>query len=146
MLATEGKFGSRCASLRAPMTRAMTAATGIRADSVVAAAEPNLELVAEPNAELVAEPVAEPVVDGVVEPVVKRMPRGLHQAEQDEHTPGGGTEGGSSGGSSAGRLCGPVPASAPRREHGVGRDGRGARRGARRGATLDVLLRDEHGG
>ena len=57
MLATEGKFG-RCASLRAPMT----AATGIRADSVVAAAEPNVELV--------AEPVAEPVV----EPVVKRMP------------------------------------------------------------------------
>ena len=40
----------------------MTAATGIRADSVVAAAEPNVELV--------AEPVAEPVV----EPVVKRMP------------------------------------------------------------------------
>ena len=51
MLATEGKFG-RCASLRAPM------ATGIRADSVVAAAELNVELVAEP----------------VVEPVVKRMP------------------------------------------------------------------------
>ena len=55
MLATEGKFG-RCASLRAPM------ATGIRADSVVAAAEPNVE------------PVAEPVAEPVVEPVVKRMP------------------------------------------------------------------------
>ena len=58
MLATEGKFG-RCASLRAPM------ATGIRADSVVAAAEPNVELV--------VEPVAEPVV----EPVAKRMPVGI---------------------------------------------------------------------
>jgi len=40
-------------------------ATGIRADSVVAAAEPNVELV--------AEPVAEPVV----EPVAKRMPVGI---------------------------------------------------------------------
>ena len=44
--------------------------TGIRADSVVAAAEPNVELVTEP----VAEPVAEPVVEPVAEPVVKRMP------------------------------------------------------------------------
>ena len=57
-MATEGKFG-RCASLRAPM------ATGIWADSVVAAAEPNVELV--------AEPVAAPVV----EPVAKRMPVGI---------------------------------------------------------------------
>ena len=61
-MATEGKFG-RCASLRAPM------ATGIRADSVVAAAEPNVEMVVE----LVVEPVAEPVV----EPVAKRMPVGI---------------------------------------------------------------------
>ena len=78
-MATEGKFG-RCASLRAPM------ATGIRADSVVAAAEPNVELVVEPavlisgiagaeaTASSFAKPVAKPVADPVVEPVVKRMP------------------------------------------------------------------------
>ena len=44
-------------------------ATGIRADSVVAAAEPNVELV--------VEPVAEPVTEPVVEPVAKRMPVGI---------------------------------------------------------------------
>ena len=44
-------------------------ATGIRADSVVAAAEPNVELV--------VEPVAEPVTEPVVEPVTKRMPIGI---------------------------------------------------------------------
>ena len=41
------------------------------ADPVVAAAEPNVELVAEPVAELAAELVAELVTEPVVEPVAK---------------------------------------------------------------------------
>ena len=61
MLATEGKcmLGVTVTELRAASD------TCVCADSVVAAAEPNVELV--------AEPVAEPVV----EPVAKRMPVGI---------------------------------------------------------------------
>ena len=64
-MATEGKcmLGVTVTGLRAASD------TCVCADSVVAATEPNVELVAE----LVAEPVAEPVV----EPVAKRMPVGI---------------------------------------------------------------------